>query len=337
MRFYYISPSTLPSRTANSIHVVMQCDALSRTGADVTLFARRSVPKGEDLSSSIEQQYGVNCNHFRVSSFFCNSHRATNLSIALLAIVKLLANTWPDAILSRNLYAAFLIANVFRKPLIFETHQLESGFRKYLQRALMTCRHVSTIAISEKLVKCLSDHHGIAPSRPYILHDAAPNGICPMPIEKRRSQLEILIPESIGNWSGVCGYFGHLYEGRGIEIIEAIADARPNVLFLVFGGNDFQIQTKRLNNSRSNLIFCGHVEHEVALNIMRAVDILLMPYQKKVSIGSGAHDTARWMSPMKMFEYMSSSVPIISSDLPVLRDILTDGENALLVPPENVD
>ena len=58
-----------------------------------------------------------------------------------------------------------------------------------------------------------------------------------------------------------------------------------------------------------------------------------MPYQTKVSIGSKGHDTGRWMSPMKMFEYMAAGVPIISSDLPVLREILRNEENALLVSP----
>ena len=43
------------------------------------------------------------------------------------------------------------------------------------------------------------------------------------------------------------------------------------------------------------------------------------------------------MSPLKLFEYMSSGVPIISSDLPVLKEILEDRRNALLVPPKNLD
>jgi glycosyltransferase involved in cell wall biosynthesis len=62
-----------------------------------------------------------------------------------------------------------------------------------------------------------------------------------------------------------------------------------------------------------------------------------MPYQSRVSIGSGEHDTAQWMSPMKMFEYLGSGVPIISSDLPVLREILSHECNALLVPPADID
>ena len=37
-----------------------------------------------------------------------------------------------------------------------------------------------------------------------------------------------------------------------------------------------------------------------------------------------------------MFEYMSVGVPIISSDLPVLREILIDKHNCLLVDPEDI-
>ena len=58
-----------------------------------------------------------------------------------------------------------------------------------------------------------------------------------------------------------------------------------------------------------------------------------MPYQAKVSIGVKGHDTGRWMSPMKMFEYMAAGVPVISSDLAVLREILINEKNALLVSP----
>ena len=39
------------------------------------------------------------------------------------------------------------------------------------------------------------------------------------------------------------------------------------------------------------------------------------------------------MSPIKVFEYMASRKPILCSDLPVLREVLRDEENALLLPP----
>ena len=42
------------------------------------------------------------------------------------------------------------------------------------------------------------------------------------------------------------------------------------------------------------------------------------------------------MSPLKMFEYMSSNRPIISSNLPVIKEVLINKENALLVEPDNL-
>jgi glycosyltransferase involved in cell wall biosynthesis len=46
---------------------------------------------------------------------------------------------------------------------------------------------------------------------------------------------------------------------------------------------------------------------------------------------------AQYTSPLKLFEYMASGRPIVASDLPVLREILSDGENALLCPPDSVE
>jgi len=40
---------------------------------------------------------------------------------------------------------------------------------------------------------------------------------------------------------------------------------------------------------------------------------------------------------MKMFEYMAAGLPIVSSDLPVLREVLENGRNALLVSPDDLD
>jgi len=43
------------------------------------------------------------------------------------------------------------------------------------------------------------------------------------------------------------------------------------------------------------------------------------------------------MSPLKVFEYLSARVPIIASDLPAMREILTDGKTALLCRPSALE
>ena len=44
-------------------------------------------------------------------------------------------------------------------------------------------------------------------------------------------------------------------------------------------------------------------------------------------------EIGRWMSPLKVFEYMAAGKPILASDIPALREMLRDGDTALLLPP----
>ena len=81
----------------------------------------------------------------------------------------------------------------------------------------------------------------------------------------------------------------------------------------------------------------GYIDPKNARETMGIMDVLLMPYQKSVSIGIKGIDTSKWMSPMKMFEYLSVGVPIISSNLSVLKEVLVDYENCLLVEPDDID
>lgn len=331
IRIHYVSPSCIPSRTANSIHVVLQCEALSRAGAQVILYAKRSISDQTKMISAISAQYGVNLEGVSLKTFYSKFSRADAWRIALLALRDSLGSKPQDVVISRNLYAAFILGGLFRRSILFETHQLEIGIRKRMQRWVMTRPKVTTVVISKKLDEILTEYHGVMPSKAVVLHDAALSGIQPVAPEQRRERLQLMLGEDLSKWDTVCGYFGHLYSGRGIEIIEGMANLRPNSLFLVFGGNESQIKEKKAVNRRLNLRFMGFVPHSRAKETMFLMDVLLMPYQNSVSIGVAGHDTARWMSPMKMFEYMATGVPIISSDLPVLREVLKHEVNSLLV------
>jgi glycosyltransferase involved in cell wall biosynthesis len=340
MEFHYISPSTFPSRSANSVHVALQCEALVRAGASVTLYAQRTVRTSDALVAALRDAYGIDATGIRLITYFGTSPHAISLKIAALALARLSMAPARVPVLSRNLYASYGVAVMLRRPMLFETHQLEYGPRKRLQGAVMTRPNVTTVTISESLTRELTSHHGVPPRRALVMPDAAPGDIAPIPTGQRRAALHRLVPGIEGPWRAVCGYFGHLYEGRGIQLIEAMAKARPDVLFLLFGGNDDQIEVCRAANAHPNLRYLGHIPHPLACRVMPAMDVLLMPYQLKVAIAAAAtaaRDTARWMSPMKMFEYLASGVPTIASDLPALREILRHGENAILAAPDRPD
>lgn len=337
MKVAYISPSSLPSRAANAVHVVHQCNGFAQAGCEVTLYAKRTVEERPRFAHALTEAYGVASDAFEIVTYFSESSRGDSLRIAALALRDLARRPTVDVVLSRNLYASYYLA-LAKRRFLFETHQIETGVRRHMQKFIMTRPGVRTVLISDKQLEFLLANLGEQPKDAVVLHDAAPDGIAMVPAESRRQQLAKIVPIAAdGEWRAVCGYFGHLYSGRGIEIIEAMAHACPDVLFLVYGGNEADVEARRKKKHPKNLCYMGYVSHASARALMTVMDVLLMPYQRSVSIGVAGHDTAGWMSPMKMFEYLASGVPIISSDLPVLREVLRDGENCLLVDPENIE
>jgi glycosyltransferase involved in cell wall biosynthesis len=126
------------------------------------------------------------------------------------------------------------------------------------------------------------------------------------------------------------GYFGHLYPGKGMETIVELAEQAPHVHFDIYGGQDADLDRWRsLTAGMDNLILHGHIFHSEVRSHAEQCDILLAPYAARVDDVSG-RDISRWMSPLKIFEYMAAARAIIASDLPVLREILRDEHNALL-------
>lgn len=336
-RFLYISPSSLPSRSANSIHVISQCVALAELGIDVTLVARRIDYNRSKLREKISDAYGVDVARVHLATVYSPLGRFNQLAIAIRALFWFLHNPRPQIVLSRNLIASWLVACVLKQPLLYEVHELELGWRRKIQRAIVARSNVTTITISSKLKQMLAEHVGLSPTRSIVLHDAATVRSVSVLDSYKSSALEEFLGFKLAGWKSRVGYFGQILPGRGVEVIQHLAAARPDILFLIFGGDEREVLNLQATNVLNNLKFMGHIQHKKAQNLMAACDILLMPYQRSVSIGVRARDTAQWMSPLKMFEYLASGSAIISSDLPVLREVLTDNKTALLADPESID
>ena len=59
MKILYISKSMIPSRTANSIHVMKMCQAFSDNGHEVVLLAPNIKNKSETDLKDVYGYYGV--------------------------------------------------------------------------------------------------------------------------------------------------------------------------------------------------------------------------------------------------------------------------------------
>jgi len=342
MNIFYISPSVMPSRSANSVHVARMCEALCRLGHNVTLFIARSVPSKASLRERLKSYYGVGLDRVEVISFYSALNRGLNLRIAYMAVREYLlrkaVNHAPDLTISRNLYSAYFFSRFTKHRIIYETHQLEYGFRGLLQRATTTSTSSMTIAISEPLRQDLKKHCGCDNNQVRVLPDAAPTGIRQLsPIDKTVARAVYFPWFDLAGSVFVAGYFGQLYRGRGVEIIESLSILHPEVTFVLYGGNEAQISVIRERVKSPNLFVMGYLEPSKVLQVAALMDALLMPYQNYVAIDEGGRmNTGRWMSPMKMFEYMAVGVPIIASRLPVLQDVLREGYNCLMAKAEDV-
>lgn len=342
MRIDYISPSTLPSRSANSVHVVRMCEALCDLGHELRLFAKRSMPEDATLREEVERHYGARLSRCTIRSCFTPTGRGAVVVIAMQAVASFLGDLLrarpPDVVISRNLYAAAVLWGLMPSRLVFETHQIEFGFRKHLQRWIMAAPRVRTVVISEALRTLLEQHHAMSFPRMIVLPDGAPAGIERPSDAALAGQRLALLGDEGARYTFRVGYFGHLYHGRGLEIIEGLAARHPAFAFFVYGGNDSDVAALRNRPLPANLLVKGFVRPAEVMGLMQVMDVLLMPYQRQVLIDQDPRkDTSRWMSPLKMFEYMATGVPIIGSRLPALREVLSDERNCLLAEPEDVE
>lgn len=340
MNIIYISSSIFPSRSANAVHVASMCRALNNLGHSVTLFIRSENKNAKDF---IINNYKIDSSLIQIIEIKPFLNKGSEFFIAIKALIKFffLKNSQRKSytIISRNIFAAFFLSLIINKKIIYETHIKEVGFfRELIQKILLKKKNVKVAVITNALKNILISNFNLQNNNINVYPDGAfdEGGILESKIKLTKRKEFFSHLKEIKNFNFLVGYFGHLYEGRGIEIIEQLAKQNPNVLFFVFGGQDQDIYKYQKKNELINLVYAGHLPFKDVKLSMSLMDVLLMPYQKTVSVSLNSTNTASWMSPIKMFEYMSVGVPIISSDLPVLKEILTHNYNSLLVKPDDV-
>ena len=84
-----------------------------------------------------------------------------------------------------------------------------------------------------------------------------------------------------------------------------------------------------------NVDCAGYIPHGRVAEFLAPCDVLVAPYQERVTPHGGSGDIAAFFSPMKLFEYMALGKAILCSDLPVLHEVL-DEQVGVFVPSSDV-
>jgi glycosyltransferase involved in cell wall biosynthesis len=321
MRIVCISAAQIPSDTANSIQVMKVCQSFVQLGHDVTLLVPGNKPALIDEPHLIE--------HYGLETIF---------PIQWLALRNRRLFPWKAVWSARRLGANLIYAWPVQSaalslavgiPAMLELHDFPTGMvgPLWLQLFLLFPGRKRLLPITDSLRRALR-----LPERITV---TAPDGV---DLERYVSLPD---PESARRLLGLPAEptvlcTGHLYAGRGADLFLRLAAKFPQASFVWVGGRpaDVEVWMQRAAGL-VNVTFTGFVPNERIPLYQSAADVLLMPYQSTVATSSGGN-TAEVCSPMKMFEYMAAGRAILSSDLPVLHEVL-DGTMATFCQLDDAD
>jgi glycosyltransferase involved in cell wall biosynthesis len=286
----------------------------------------------------LAQEYGLET-RFEVR-WLRARHWARRYDFSLQALWEALR--WGADCLFTRLPQAAAWGSLIGKATIFEVHDLpRGGAARWFRLFLMGKGAKRTVAISTALAADLRVFFPVLCNLKDGFLITAPDGV---DLSRYTPLLSVSQARQRLRESGwelppgfIAGYTGHLYRGRGAELIVSLAAAVPEVHFLIVGGDGEQcrqLEQQFASQAVDNYTLTGLVAPQQVPLFQMASDALLMPYQAQVAASSGG-DIARYLSPMKLFEYLASARPILASDLPVLREIL-NADNAVLLPMQDV-
>ena len=341
MRLLYLADIRFPLERANGIQTFETCRALAARGHEVTLLVRpdTSRPARDPwFFYGAERVPGFTID--RIASVPESMRRACYVTTALGRVIARSA----DVVFTRDLGLASLALGVprSRRPaLVYEAHGYAPAVSQELPRLLGTSarpspRKLARLARRERRVWRRAEGYVTLTSahRGELVARFGPRDAAVVPDGTRLPRVRRFEPPPAG--PPTVGYAGHLYPWKGVDVlIEAIA-RRPDLRGLVVGGQPGERDLARLQALAHARGVADRVEftgwrppQDVAALLARCHALALPNVRSTIS--------ERYTSPLKLFDYLAAGRPIVASDLPAIREVLTDQVNGLLVEPGRAD
>ncbi len=319
----YVAASEYPSTAANSVQVIKQCNAFAGIGEKVLLLARERSPDFRGINS-IRDDYGVS---ERVAIKLMRGWpKLPNILNTIWYPIWLALNI-PDVmsvLYGRHALGLFTCSLIIPRniPIIVESHGPPQWFESLVLRLLCFFGRLTRIvAISQSLKEILLNQHSFLRRVDIIVaHDG-----CDTPNKLQASDFDLR-----------AGYVGSFYKGRGLELIHEVAIRCPDVEFHLVGGDSAKYESIVGLPPLVNIYCHGRVAPAKLSDYYNLFNVALAPYARHIEVADGTN-TVDYMSPLKIFEYMSYGQVVIASNLPVLKEILIDDNNALLAEPDSPD
>ena len=232
MKILYISQSEIPSKSANSIHVMKMCCSLSKIkDIDVDLFCLSpfiNKLKIRDVYKYYLVEKNFNILRLNVSNFWLFREVQT-----LIYIVYCLLKKNYDLVYSRSIQISWFLG-LFGVKTILEIHSPPSKktiffFKNLLKKNKIKKMIVINAALKDYFIKNFSIHKKLK-------IQVSPDASDKLHIDRNKLKKIDIKKNSIG-------YLGHLYQGRGIDLIIKLAQNLPSNNFYVVGGTKAHLET----------------------------------------------------------------------------------------------
>lgn len=344
MRILYLADIRFPLERANGIQSMETCHALASRGHAVTLVVR---PDTQTPPRDPYSFYGLP----RIAGFQIEVAPITGPAAARRAgyltftIGRAAGTRRQDLIFTRDLGLASLLVRLpraVRAPIVYESHTIAadaaaalpslltgasppapSKLRRLAKREERVWRNAEGyVTITDGLRRELERRFG-----PRTRIAVVPDGA-------RASAMTASRTQTPAEHTFTIGYAGHLYPWKGVELVIEAVTALTESRGLIIGGHDREPDLARIKalavqlDCASRVAFTGLLPPVEVASRLREADVLVLPNPRSAI-------STEFTSPLKLFEYMASGRPIVASDLPAIREVLRDGENALLVEAGN--
>ncbi len=318
MRIQYLAFIRLPTEKAHGLQIMKTCEALAGEGHEVELV----IPGRKTHIDDDAFSYHGSAKNFKITELktpdFVQSG-SIGFLISLVCFAE--AAVWrmrywtADVIFSRDALVLFQHI-LLGKKFVYEAHNNLSWVS-----VLVAKRAKTVVSISEGLKQAYVAE-GVNPEKIIVVADAVDLKMFENSLSKIEARRRLAIPEG----EKIALYVGRIDGGKGADVFAASSQFLPEGIRVVLIGNG--PLAHNLKSTYPKAFFLPETRYTDLPNVLPAADILVLPNSGKGS------ESARNTSPLKLFAYMASGVPIVASDVPAIREVLGNPEAFFTAPNE---
>lgn len=313
----YIANIRLPTEKAHGVQIMKTCEAFTALGHDVELV----VPNRKtDITEDTFLYYGLKTQFPLRRLSVWDTVRYGRIGFLLesflfaFAVRRYIRGKTFGMLYGRD--ELVLVHLPF--PYVWESH---TGSWNRVARTV--ARRAKRIVVISQGLKDFYIEKGVPAEKISVAHDGVDIEQFAHSQSKDAARMRLNLPLD----ATIAMYIGRLDGWKGVAtLLEASKNLPNNIVLAVIGGEPEQVA--QLSLRYPNVRFLGFRPYKELADNMAAADVLVLP-----NTGTDEIST-RFTSPLKLFAYMTSGIPVVASDLPSIREIL-DEHTAFLVPPDD--